>query len=150
MKISFVLKRKFAFKNNDDIIRYKLSRVCHLCEVNISNLINLPCFSIVESIYQSHTNTWAHGLPFHIYLYLKVSIVLTCGKHLYDDVIVSPRGEVYKHITSLTLPLLIEVPVPNKESGSNLINLPCFSIVESIYQSHTNTWAHGLPFHILI
>jgi hypothetical protein len=52
------------------------------------------------------------------YLYLKVSIVLTCGKHLYDDVIVSPRGEVYKHITSLTLPLLIEVPVPNKEDRS--------------------------------
>jgi hypothetical protein len=35
---------------------YKLSRLCHLCEVNISNLINLPSFSIVESIYRSHTN----------------------------------------------------------------------------------------------
>ena len=54
------------------------------------------------------------------YLYLKVSILLTCGKHLYD-VIVSPRGEVYKHITILTLPLLIEVPVPNKESGRSCI-----------------------------
>jgi hypothetical protein len=75
------------------------------------------------------------------YLYLKVSIVLTCGKHLYDDVIVSPRGEVYKHITSLTLPLLIEVPVPNKESGRSCIyvievsNLPLSTVFVAVFRN---------------
>jgi hypothetical protein len=54
------------------------------------------------------------------YLYLKVSIVLTCGKHLYD-VIISQRGEVYNHTTSLTPPLFIEVPVPNQINGMSCI-----------------------------
>ena len=37
-------------------------------------------------------------------LYVKVDILLTC-------VIFSSRGEVWAHKTSLTLPLIIEVPV---------------------------------------
>jgi len=43
-------------------------------------------------------------------VYVRVGILSTCGKHLHDR-IVSPRGEIWAHKTSLTLPLLIKVPV---------------------------------------
>jgi len=48
-------------------------------------------------------------------LYLKVGILLTCGKH-YHDHIISLRDEVLDYKTSLTQPLFIEVPVPNQEN----------------------------------
>ena len=37
-------------------------------------------------------------------LYMRVGILLTCSKHMYDYII-SPRGEVWGHKTSFTLPL---------------------------------------------
>ena len=46
-------------------------------------------------------------------LYVMVGILLTCGKH-WSDRIISLRREVWAYKTSLTLPLLIEVPVPGK------------------------------------
>jgi hypothetical protein len=49
-------------------------------------------------------------------LYVRVGILLSCGKHLHDRLI-SIRGEVWVHKSSLTLPLFIEMPVPSQESG---------------------------------
>jgi hypothetical protein len=43
-------------------------------------------------------------------LYVRVGILITYGKH-FDDCIISLRGEVWAHKTSLTTPLFIEVPV---------------------------------------
>ena len=48
-------------------------------------------------------------------LYVRVSILLTCGKHLHDCII-SLRREAWAHTTSLTSPLFIKVPVPSQES----------------------------------
>ena len=50
-------------------------------------------------------------------LYVRVGILLTCGKHLHDCTI-SLRVEVTRrgHKTSLTLPLFIEVPVSSQGS----------------------------------
>jgi hypothetical protein len=50
-------------------------------------------------------------------LYVRVGILLTCGKHLHDCTI-SLRVEVTcrGHKTSLTLPLFIEVPVSSQGS----------------------------------
>ena len=45
-------------------------------------------------------------------LYVRVDILLTCGKHVHDC-IMSLRFEA--HITSLTPPLFIEVAVPHME-----------------------------------
>jgi hypothetical protein len=50
-----------------------------------------------------------------IRLYVRVSILLTCRKRLHDHII-SLKRKVWAHKTSLTLPLFIEVPVPNQES----------------------------------
>ena len=46
-------------------------------------------------------------------LYVRVGIVHTCGKLLHDR-IVSLRGKVSAHKTSLTPPLFIEVYVPSQ------------------------------------
>ena len=48
-------------------------------------------------------------------MYMSVSILLTCKKHLHDHII-SLRREVYTHYTSLTLPLFIEVPELRQDS----------------------------------
>ena len=45
----------------------------------------------------------------------RVGILLTCEKHLHDSII-SLRGKVWAHTTSLTPPRFIEVPVPSQES----------------------------------
>ena len=50
------------------------------------------------------------------WLYVRVGILLPCGKHLFDRII-SLRGEVWAHNTSLTPPLLFKVPVPSQDSG---------------------------------
>ena len=54
------------------------------------------------------------------WLYVRVDILLTCGKHLHDRII-SPRGDVWDHKISLTLPLFIEVPVPIQENERSCI-----------------------------
>ena len=48
-------------------------------------------------------------------LYVTVGILVTCAKNLHDSII-SLRGEVWAHKTSLvlTLPLVTEVPVPSQ------------------------------------
>ena len=56
-------------------------------------------------------------------IYLRFSILVTCGKHLHDDII-SLRREVCAHITSLTPPLSIEIRVPTKKS-----ELSCISVI---------------------
>jgi hypothetical protein len=43
--------------------------------------------------------------------YVSVDILLTCRKHLHD--LITIRGEVSAHKTSLNLSLFIEVPVPS-------------------------------------
>jgi hypothetical protein len=48
--------------------------------------------------------------------YERVDILLPNGKHLHDRII-SVRGEVWAHKTSLTSPLFIEVHVPSQESA---------------------------------
>jgi hypothetical protein len=53
-------------------------------------------------------------------LYVSVGILITCGKHLHDYII-SLRGQVWAQKTSLTPPLLIEVPVPRQESEQSCI-----------------------------
>jgi outer membrane lipopolysaccharide assembly protein LptE/RlpB len=39
----------------------------------------------------------------------------TCGMHLHDRINL-PRGEVWAHKTSLTLPFFIEISIPSQES----------------------------------
>jgi hypothetical protein len=53
-------------------------------------------------------------------LYVRTSILLTCGMHLHDRII-SLTGEIWTHTTILTLPLFIEVPGPNTESERSCI-----------------------------
>jgi selenocysteine lyase/cysteine desulfurase len=53
------------------------------------------------------------------YLYVRVGILLTCGKHLHDRIF-SLKGEVGTHKTSLA-PLFIEVPSPNKKSERSCV-----------------------------
>ena len=45
-------------------------------------------------------------------LYVRVDILLTCGKHLHDR-ITSVRVDVLVHKASLTMTLFTEVPAPN-------------------------------------
>ena len=47
-------------------------------------------------------------------LFVKVDILLTCEKYLYDNII-SLRGEIWDHKTSLIQPHFIEVSVPRQE-----------------------------------
>jgi hypothetical protein len=56
--------------------------------------------------------------------YERVDILLTNGKHLHDRII-SVRGEVWAHKTSLASPLFIEVHVPSQESVRG-IDFPSF------------------------
>jgi hypothetical protein len=62
-------------------------------------------------------------------LYVKVGILLTCGKYLHDPII-SLRGDGWTHKTSLSPPFLIEVFVPSKEIEQYLcvrrIDFACF------------------------
>ena len=53
---------------------------------------------------------------------MRVSILLTCGKYLYDSII-SIWREGCVHKTSLTLPLCIEVSVPSQESDRSCIGV---------------------------
>jgi hypothetical protein len=52
--------------------------------------------------------------------YVRVGILLTCGKHLHACII-SLKKEVWVHKTSLTLPLFMEVPVPIQEHERSCI-----------------------------
>ena len=61
-------------------------------------------------------------------LYVRVDILLTCGKHVHDGII-SLRGEVWAHTTSLIQPLLIEVPVPSQEHEPSCICVLVISIL---------------------
>jgi len=75
--------------------------------------------NFIETILCLHL-IFRKGLDFHAfseykyYLYARVGILLTRGKHLHDRII-SLKGEVWAHKTSLA-PLFIEVPSPNKKS----------------------------------
>ena len=46
-------------------------------------------------------------------LYVRVGILLSCGKH-WHDCIISLRGEIWSRISRLTPLIFIEVPVPNQ------------------------------------
>ena len=48
-------------------------------------------------------------------LYVRVSICLACGKHLFDRIISIRDLEVLAHKTSLRSPLIIDVPVPSQQ-----------------------------------
>jgi len=54
------------------------------------------------------------------WIYVRVGILLTCGKHLHDHII-SLKGDVWGHKTSLTQPRFTEVPVPSKEYDRSCI-----------------------------
>jgi hypothetical protein len=61
---------------------------------------------------------------------VKVDILLTSGKHLHDRII-SLRGEIWAHHSSLTLPLFIEVSVSSQDNGRHVLevsNLPLSTI----------------------
>ena len=55
-----------------------------------------------------------------IWLYVRIGIVLLCRKHMHNHII-SLRGEIWAHITSLPLPLFIEVPVTSQECERSCI-----------------------------
>ena len=55
-----------------------------------------------------------------IWLYVRIGIVLLCRKHMHNHII-SLRGEIQAHITSLPLPLFIEVPVTSQECERSCI-----------------------------
>lgn len=72
---------------------------------------------------------FAQSLLFHYYvsiitpfawLYVRVGNLVTCGKHVHDGII-SLRGEVLAHMTSLIPPLFIEVMVPSNESERSCV-----------------------------
>jgi len=51
---------------------------------------------------------------------VRIDILVTCGKHLHDHII-SLRGKVWAHKTSLIQPLFIIVPVPRQEREQSCI-----------------------------
>jgi hypothetical protein len=69
-----------------------------------------------------------------VMLYVRVCILLACGKLLYDRII-SLRGEIFDRKTNLTWPLLNKVTVSIKESKRSYITVfgvyiwPLFTIV---------------------
>ena len=70
------------------------------------------------------------SVQFHV----RVGILFTCGKHLYDPII-SLRKEILVHIISLTLPLFIEVTLPSQESERSYICVLRVSILVSDFQN---------------
>ena len=52
--------------------------------------------------------------------YIEILNSITCGKHLHDPII-SLRGEVWAHKTTLVCSLFIEVPVLSQESERSCI-----------------------------
>jgi len=59
-------------------------------------------------------------IPPLVRLCVSIGILLTCGEHLHDRII-SLRGAVWVHNSSLTQELYTEVPVPSKDSESSCI-----------------------------
>ena len=55
-----------------------------------------------------------------VQLYVKIDILLTCGKHLHDSII-SLKWEILTHTTILTSPLFIESPAPSQDSERSCI-----------------------------
>ena len=53
-------------------------------------------------------------------LVVKICILLTCGKQLHDNII-SLRGEMLAHKTSISPPRFIEVPVPSQKIDQSCI-----------------------------
>lgn len=93
-----------------------------------SILLNLPkSFQMIKIIALFKTKLLAP-------LYMVIGIVPTCRKHLHDSIIWL-RGEVWTHMTYLTPPLFIEVPVARPESVWSCIGvlewsiLPLFTIL---------------------
>jgi len=68
-----------------------------------------------------------------------VGTLLTCGKNRHDRII-SLRGEVWTHKTSLTPPLYIEVPVPTEECEWSCICMLGLSNFASIYDLSIGYW----------
>ena len=63
-----------------------------------------------------------------VWVFVRVYILLTFGKHLYDHII-SIREEIWAHEISLAQPIVIEVPVPSQESEHSCISVLELSIV---------------------
>ena len=61
-------------------------------------------------------------------LYVRVGILLTCGKHLHDRII-SLKGDAWDHNTSLSPPFSIEVSVSCQESMRSFIGVVRISIL---------------------
>ena len=59
-------------------------------------------------------------------------ILFTCEKHLHDYII-SLRGKVWAHKTSLTQPLYIEVPVSSQESERSCMYVLAISFCLCFY-----------------
>ena len=66
------------------------------------------------------------------HLYVRICIFLTCRKHLYDHII-SLKQEVWASKTSLTLPLLIEVPVTNQNVSSHDMCIRGIDLASCLY-----------------
>ena len=61
-------------------------------------------------------------------IYVGIGLLITCGKHL-NDGIISLKGGVWDHQTSLIPPLCIEVPVLSTESKRSCICVLMISIL---------------------
>ena len=84
------------------------------------------------------------------WLYARVDILLTCGKHLHDRII-SLRGDVWDHKISLTPPLFIEVPVPIQEHERSCICVLGVSIfpLSMILIFDFLNWSDSVIFFVL-
>ena len=66
-------------------------------------------------------NCKMHTMLF-VMLYVRVGMLLACGKLLYDRII-SLRGEIFDSKTNLTWPLLNKVTVSTTESEQSYISV---------------------------
>lgn len=96
-----------------------------VCSKHTKIKCQTDCFNYSASWYSvdhiitslSYFNYMVSFDPFLPRYILGVGILLICWKHLHECII-SVKGKCWAHKTSLTLPLCIEVPVPNPgESG---------------------------------
>ena len=80
---------------------------------------------------------------FHQYIHVwGFAFLLTCGKHLYVCII-SLKGDIWAHKTSLTPPFFIEAPAPSQESKRWCIDvfgvsiclfLPCWYLILELFR----------------
>jgi hypothetical protein len=106
------------------------------------------------ALYRYFNTTWREIFTLTLFsrLSLRISILLTCGKHLHDHIILL-RGDLWSHKTSLTPPCCIEVPVQSQESVQwyscdRGIDLAFFSDFSTGFWKRSDS-VEGFAFHFL-